>query len=208
MEKFELLKPPLFTPSGIFKSIDEITPQDWIATFNLWIIRSNNSILYQQRSLTKAWAPGKLDVIVGGKVSAGESVIAAGLREALEEIGKDLDEKSFKFIGRNLHVGLNKTGKVVNTVPHIFFTINNDPLNTFKLINGEVDGIYECNIDELIKLHKGEIANFSARGISKDKQDAEINVTLESFPENWDNYHYKVARLAKEYLEGKEDLLY
>ncbi|WKZ30247.1 MAG: hypothetical protein QY314_00540 [Candidatus Dojkabacteria bacterium] len=73
METFDTLLPPLFTTKGPAKSYDELTSSDWIATANLWIVRkSTQSILYQQRSMSKSWAPGKLDVIVGGKVNAGE----------------------------------------------------------------------------------------------------------------------------------------
>lgn len=36
----------------------------------------------------------------------------------------------------------------------------------------------------------------------------DIKVNKSSFPENWDNYHYKIAVLADRYFKGEKDLLY
>jgi len=84
--KFSTLLPPLFNEPG-----DNVTREEaienglWIATVNLWLITDNDegSIIYQVRGKDKAWAPGKLEVEVGGKVGADESSFQAIKRESL-----------------------------------------------------------------------------------------------------------------------------
>ncbi|HEC65663.1 MAG TPA: NUDIX domain-containing protein [bacterium] len=210
MEKFDLLKPPLFGNSHSSKTYDELTASDWIASFNLWIVREgkNPSLLYQLRGKSRAWAPGKLDVPVGGKISAGETVVEGGLREAKEEIGKSYKSTELSFIGRRLNVNVDADGKIINTVPHIYFVLDNTPLTGFKILPDELDGLYECNIDSLMKLHEKKITSFLADGIDSSKKKSKLSITSELFPENWANYHHKIAHLAKRFVEGEEDLIY
>jgi hypothetical protein len=59
-EIVDILEPPFFEVSGETKPREQaFADGDWIGTFNLWILSkaSEPSILYQQRSLNKSWAP-------------------------------------------------------------------------------------------------------------------------------------------------------
>ena len=59
----------------------------------------NGQYLLQQRSMKKRYLPGRWDV-TGGGVQAGETGLAAALREIQEELGLTFDPDQFIFAGR------------------------------------------------------------------------------------------------------------
>lgn len=209
MEHVNILLPPTFEKSGVIKSRKEaIEHGDWIGTFNLWIIQSDPipSIVYQMRSPNSTWAPNALDVTAGGHYQAGESILD-GLREAKEELGKTYNQKDLLYLGKKLHVSPDIRGHVRHNVVDIFFTTDNSPLDSYHLEKQEVSAIVVCPIDELIKTHS-ESYNFEAQGITSEGKNITVTVTKDSFPYNWDNYHFKIALLAQRYLNGETHLLY
>lgn len=210
MNNVRTLLPPLFQDFGPSSSLETaIAENRWIATVNLWILQTEPipSILYQQRSMNKSWAPGKLDVVAGGKVDEGETLIETLLRETKEEIGLDVPPSACTYIGKRLHVGETQYG-FQNTVLNLYFTVNNQPLSEYVLQKEEVAGIYNLDIDLLLKLHRGELESFWATGLDDSGKESKINVTPALFPENWDNYHQKITELAKKYFEGVADIIY
>lgn len=210
MNNIRTLLPPIFSDFGPSMSIEEAIKQGrWIATVNLWVLQTEPvpSILYQQRSSAKSWAPEKLDVVAGGKVDEGESLIETLLRETKEEIGLEVSPHACTYVGKRLHVGETPYG-FQNTVLNLYVTVNNQPLSEYVLQKEEVSGIYALDIDQLLKLHRGELENFLATGLSEDGSESKINVTPALFPENWDNYHQKIAELAKKYFQGVADIVY
>ena len=57
------------------------------ATVHIWFYTPEGNILLQQRAATKKIYPLLWDVSVAGHVNAGESLLAAAIREVKEEIG-------------------------------------------------------------------------------------------------------------------------
>lgn len=57
--------------------------------------------LVEVRTLSKDYAPGKLDVCIGGVLQHGEDILAGSKRELLEEVGIDADSGNiiFEFLG-------------------------------------------------------------------------------------------------------------
>lgn len=209
MEMVDVLMPPTFAKSGVVKPRNEaITNGDWIGTFNLWIISTDPvpAIIYQQRSSISSWAPDKLDVTVGGHYASGETLYD-GLREAEEELGKHYNQDDLTYLGRKLHVSPDTRGFTRHNVVDIFFTTDNSALETYTLEKNEVYAIVECPIDELIKVHSKN-STFRAVGLTNERQQFEIEVNQNSFPYNWDNYHFKIALLADRYVKGEKQLLY
>jgi isopentenyldiphosphate isomerase len=209
-EEVDILKPPHFQPSGIIKSREQALKNgDWIGTFNLWVVRRTPepAILYQQRSLQKSWAPGMLDLAAAGHYKAGE-VLADGLREAEEELGVQYDPNAMTYLGKRLFVDHDTNGYQHNNAIHVFIIEDDAPLDAYTLQQEEVEAICILPIQELLKVHRDETYQFTANALTNKGENTAITVKKESFPYNFDNYHYKMAVLANRYFSGEEDLLY
>lgn len=209
MEDVDILTPPTFEKSGVIKPRNQaIADGDWIGTFNLWIIQSTPEpgIIYQQRSPQSTWAPNKLDVTAGGHYEAGESMLD-GLREVKEELGRTYNKNDLTYLGRKLHVSPDIHGQTRHNVVEIFFVTDNSPLESYTLEKEEVFAITICPIDKLIDLHTKN-KPFDVLALTNEGKTIHVSVTQDSFPYNWDNYHFKIALLAKRYLDGEKNLLY
>lgn len=210
MEEVDILTPPTFEKSGVIKTRKQaISDGDWIGTFNLWIIQSQPipSIIYQQRSSNSYWAPNKLDVTAGGHYKAGETIYD-GLREVHEELDKDYKKEQLTYLGRKLNISPNIHGEMTHTVVDIFFVIDNSPLEQYILEKNEVYAIAACPLNELLKVHTEQNHSFNVESITNEGITKEITITKDSFPYNWDNYHFKISLLAKRYLERQGNLVY
>ena len=71
---------------------------DWHRAIHIWVVRPDNQVLLQRRSLNKDLEGGKIDVSVGGHYRAGELFVDA-LREAHEELGITLKPGQVEFLG-------------------------------------------------------------------------------------------------------------
>jgi len=209
MEKVDILTPPTFKKSSVIKPRDQaIANGDWIGTFNLWIVQSapEPSIIYQQRSPSSTWAPNKLDVTAGGHYQAGESIFG-GLREVKEELNRIYKKDQLTYLGRKLHISPDVHGFTRHNVVDIFFVTDDSPLESFYLEKEEVFAILSCPIKKLIRVHTEKIG-FIVQALKNDGKKIDVTVTANSFPYNWDNYHFKIALLAEKYLKGEKNLLY
>lgn len=209
----DILDPNTFEKTGETKTIEEAwIAGDWLGTFNLWIVQNNSgvhSLLYQQRHVQSAWAPGFLDVTAGGHYEAGET-IRDGLREVREELGKDYNFEALVYLGKKLYVG-NQGEYKRRYVVDVFMLLDNSPLDTFCMQRSELEGLYCCPIDDLIKVHTEIGYSFKAKGIKFEGDtvvNGEILVTHDIFPFNWDNYHFKIALLAQRFFLSERYLLY
>jgi isopentenyldiphosphate isomerase len=64
---------------------------------HIWIVRGTD-VLLQRRALVKESWPGMWDISVAGHVSAGETSVAAAIREAHEELGLDIAPSDLGFL--------------------------------------------------------------------------------------------------------------
>lgn len=210
MEKVDILKPPTFEKSGKVKTLKQAwKDEDWIGTFNLWIIQEKPvpAIIYQQRSYNSAWAPGKLDVTAGGHYEAGETV-RDGLREVREELGRNYKFNDLTYIGRKLHVSFDVNGSERHNTVDIFFIKDNVALATYVLQKEEIYAICACPIYKLIHVHTEKNYRFTVSAMLSDGNKSKIVVQKSSFPYNWDNYHFKISLLADRFIKGEKHLLY
>lgn len=209
-EIVDILVPPFFTKSGKTKTQSEAwRDQDWIGTFNLWIMQNQplEAIVYQIRNPDSSWAPNKLDVTAGGHYQAGEER-ADGLREVVEELGKHYTPAQLTFVGRKLHVAPDVHGFERRNLVDISFIVDNAPLDSYILQKDEVYAICACPIDDLITAHSDAAYSFTTEALKSDGSRETITVSKSSFPDNWDDYHFKIALLAKRFLEGDEHPIY
>jgi hypothetical protein len=209
-EEVDILRPPLFTPTGKTKSrLQAYRDGDWIGTFNLWIFSNDPkpAILYQQRSPKSTWAPNLLDVTAGGHFQASEKM-TDGLREVEEELGKHYPPEQLIHLGRKLYVGFNTDGTSHNNIIDIYMVEDDNPLSSYTLEEAEVYALCSCPVKELLKAHHDPTYSFKVKALTADGKEIDIMVNRDSFPENWDNYHYKIAVLADRFFNGEKDLLY
>jgi ADP-ribose pyrophosphatase YjhB (NUDIX family) len=210
MELVDILIPPDFHKSGITKPREQaLADGEWVGTFNLWIVQDAPipQIVYQQRSPNSTWEPNKLDVSSGGFYQAGEE-LADGVREAKEELGCDFKFADLFYLGRKLYVNRYGTNPDRHTITHVFMIKDNTPIESFNLDPVEVSAIVTCPIAELLKTHTDEKYQFKAQGLDNHHQAFTISVNQDSFPYNWDNYHYKIALIAQRFLYGEKNLIY
>jgi isopentenyldiphosphate isomerase len=209
-EIVDILVPPLFTPSGMVKTREQAHDDgDWVGGFNLWIFtkQPEPSIVYQRRSLQKRWAPGLLDVAAGGHYMAGEKLLD-GLREVSEELGKTYATDNIQYLGRSLFVIVDTKSRELREVVEIYMTEDESPLTSYTLQAEEVDAIITCPVQELLRVNRQIGYSFTADGIDDAGKIIKLDVTKGSFPENWNDYHYKMAILANRYFNGETDLLF
>ncbi len=164
------------------------------------------AIVYQLRSSNSLWAPEKLDVTAGGHYKAGESVVD-GLREVREEIGKDYDFNRLTYLGHKLNINYDVHRVLKHHVVDIFMVEDNNQLETYRLEATEVSALYICPINDLLAVHQSN-STFEANGITATGEKKSIQVTKDSFPVNWDPYHYKIILIAKRFLAGEKNLIY
>jgi len=211
--RVDILSPNDFQKTGEVKTIYQAWESgDWVGTFNLWVVHSNNgidSLLYQQRCFTAAWGPGLLDVAAGGHYDAGEP-IEEGLREVREELGKDYAFSDLHYLGKKLYLR-DQADRKLRYAVDVFITIDNSPLTSFTLQRDELEGLYACPIEDLIRVHTEHDYTFTARGVKFSGDElvhASVEVSKSIFPFNWDNYHFKMALIARRFLNGEPHLLY
>jgi hypothetical protein len=210
MEKVDILTPPLFKKTGIVKLVNNARADgDWLGTFNLWILQDKPipAIIYQVRSKQAQWAPGKLDVSAGGHYSAGEELFD-GLREVKEELGKTYKPKDLIYLGRKINVSFDIKKNIRKSVVDISFVLDNSALDTYVLDETEVFAICSLPIDKLIKTFKKSRYQFEAKALTAQGKTIQLAINKNSFPLNWDDYHFKIALLADRFLQGECDLIY
>ena len=144
----------------------------WHHTFHCWIIRPNNKILLQLRSKDKSTHPDKLDISAAGHLSSGETLMD-GIREIKEEIGIDVDEKRLRYLGclKSASDIPTKKGIFLNReFVHTYFLQDDTPLDKYVLQESEVDGVYEMDIQDGLKLFNDEVESIKIIGISRERE--------------------------------------
>ena len=211
-ETVDILDPGTYEKTGIIKTRRQAhLSGDWIGTFNLWLVKRypKPSIIYQLRAFDSGWSPGLLDVTAGGHYMAGET-INDGLREVEEELGKTYPFESLIYLGKKIYMRNDENWKLRYLVD-VFLLEDNEPLSSYRPAPDELAGLFLCPIEDLIKLHKGEIDEFHVVGRQYDGsgyQDCNYKVKKDSFPFNVDGYHLKVALLARRYFNDESLLVY
>ena len=107
-----------------------------------------------------------------------------------------------------MHVSPDTQGHMRHNLVDIFLIQDNRPLSEYKLQESEVYALCSCPIDQLIAVHSQPSYQFSVGIIKTDQTTDQIEVTSDSFPYNWDNYHFKIALLTNRYFQGERHLIY
>ncbi len=99
---------------------------DWHKTVHIWIINSKGELLIQKRSSSNDAHPDLWDISAAGHISAGDTVINAGLREAKEELGLDLEEKDLEFLFSATRQYVLHGGEFIHNTFHDIFLVKRD----------------------------------------------------------------------------------
>lgn len=207
IEYVDVLAPPTFEPTGVVKPVIEaIEDGAWLGVMNLWLVRPNGSLLYQQRP-DGGWEPRKFDGSVGGYYRAGESGLD-GLREAREELGWNCPPEEINLLGRHLSVGVDSNGRERRLVVTVYMTVCDVPLTEFVLDQKEVPALYEIAADDVIEAFHSPGQQFTASGIDCTGRLLERQASAEDFSYVFGGYHLKIAQIAKKYARGERRFCY
>ncbi len=128
---------------------------------HVWIITSDNKIVFQKRSSTKDLAPNLLDASAGGHVDIGETPLSAALRELEEESGIRVKASEINFLYKKIKKSFDsKTETCNNALRYIYSYRYNGKLSDLKLEMGESDGFVSYSISELEQLSEEEKKKF------------------------------------------------
>jgi isopentenyldiphosphate isomerase len=137
------------------------TPHEGV---HLWIARKSGDdveLLFQHRAKNKALYPDCLDITVGGHVTFGQDDAQMGKirKEAMEEIGLDIDESLLFDIGYSRFE--ERTDFYHHReFQHVYLLADPRPLDSYKFNDGEVIGIYAVPSRFLESLMTGDSSLF------------------------------------------------
>lgn len=121
------------------RNLDNVPNGYYISVVGVVIINENNEILLQKRSRFKRTNPNKWG-ICGGKVDFGETLLDAGIRETLEEIGIRLNKEEIQFLSTDTYEKLHFT---------VYYVRKNIDINECKLQKEELEEVRYFKIEEL-----------------------------------------------------------
>ena len=97
---------------------------DWHRAAHVWLVTPDGRVLLQRRAAVKENWPDLWDVSVAGHISAGESAVDAGVREAFEELGLVLAPDDLTHLGTlRWQAVLNGGAYIENEFHEVFLVI-------------------------------------------------------------------------------------
>ena len=189
-----------------FTTIDEVhTKGLWHQTFACWLVnKSNNSVVLQLRGPRNRIDPGSFDASASGHLSSGEKP-EQGFRELEEELGVTIDKGDKHYLGMFRNIAIR--GSYINhEFCHIYLASSNYSLKDFSLQEGEVDGVFEMDIDNAINMLLGKKDSIQIKGINENKDISTRDLCNYNERVNVTNYYLQVMLQAKAMLEGQENL--
>jgi 8-oxo-dGTP pyrophosphatase MutT (NUDIX family) len=122
----------------------------WHQVFHCLVVRSGPParVLLQRRRWTSRAFAGLLDLSVTGHLHAGEQP-ADGVREIREELGLDTGADRLVGLGRRLLVDDGGEGRN-REIAHVYLLSDDTPLGQLRLDAGEVAGVVEILVGDLL----------------------------------------------------------
>jgi isopentenyldiphosphate isomerase len=119
---------------------------EWHRAAHVWIYNSKGEVLLQLRGKGMELFPGRWDISSAGHVMAGETVVAAAIREVHEELGilaKEASLEPFKVMKISIdHLGLKNREFI-----YIFTMRFDGKAGSLKIQKEELDGVRFLNTD-------------------------------------------------------------
>lgn len=156
---------------------------DWHPVFNCLVVRQGGrepSVLLQLRGAASPAFPNLLDLTVGGHLAAGEPPEIGGVRELEEELGLQVSAESLAFLGVRRSVLVDRKGLVHRELIHAFLLLDDHPPVGYRLRAGEVGGLFDCGIADVLAVLDARSESFRGHGIAV-RQNGTVGRSQRSF---------------------------
>lgn len=177
---------------------------DWHRAIHIWVVRDDDLVLLQRRSLAKDLEAGRLDVSVGGHYRAGELYVDV-LREAEEELGLLLRPGQLEYLGTartERRYPRAEPPLIDREFQEIYVTRDSRALEKYVLNPDEVEAVYELPVDRAIALFaSGEYA--AAAGFDAMRRPNHALLIEEDLPLQGRELHAQALERVKRWLEGE-----
>ena len=175
----------------------------WHRCFHCWIVAPETSsggpyLFVQRRAAQKETWPGKLDVIVGGHLGAGEEALD-GVREVDEELGLKVAVADLLPLGTR-RVELQIPEGIDREFQDVFLVLRPLSAIDLRLQEDEVAAVVRLRLDDVGVLHEG--GEVSAEEWA-DGEISSLTVCLADFVPGDSGYLQQVARIAGDVLSGR-----
>lgn len=127
------------------------------ATVHVWIYNRDGELLMQKRHASKETFPDKWDVSVAGHIGAGETPLAAAIRETKEEIGLSLRASDLFKIGQHRSSVIHNKDMIDCEFNHIFLSELKVPIHDLTIQPSEVAAIKFIDIN----IYRESLKDFS-----------------------------------------------
>jgi len=142
----------------------------WHRSFHCWLTRREGDrrfVRFQLRNGDKDTYPNYYDITAAGHLAAGETMREA-IRELEEELGVAASFEQLVPLGqaRKEASGIAKGLPFIDReISDVFALVCDVPLADLTLQREEVAGVYEAELEELLALFEGSIAETIAAGV-------------------------------------------
>jgi isopentenyldiphosphate isomerase len=192
-------------PTGEIKPRGQVHRDgDWHRGLHVWVYGIDTSsqpfILFQRRSMGKDTWPGKLDLAVGGHFSAGERLEDA-LRESEEEIGLSADVSDLVPLGRRFIEDFG-TGYIDRELDEVYALRCDQPLESYRLHDDEVDGVLAISVADVRRLFHDERSSISAREVERSGNARIVTIRLDDFAGDRATYRNAVIDSIETLVNG------
>lgn len=142
----------------------------WHRSFHCWLTRREGNrryVRFQLRQAGKDTYPGCYDITAAGHLTAGETVQDA-VREIEEELGVAARFEDLIPLGeaRKEMAGEVKGVPFIDReVSDVFALVCSLPLDALKLQAEEVAAVFEADVEQMIRLFEGELAQLLCEGV-------------------------------------------
>lgn len=176
---------------------------DWHRAIHIWVVREENLVLLQRRSMTKDLEAGKIDVSIGGHYRAGELFVDA-LREADEELGLTLRPGQPEYLGtvRDVRAYPDAEPPLLDReFQEVYVVRDEQGLDRYVLDPHEVDTLYELPVDKAIALFRdGEYV--AAAGFDSMRRPSNALLYDADLPSQGRMLHVQALERVREWLAG------
>ncbi len=191
---------------GAFNYYEVHTKGMWHHTFACWLINEErNTVIFQLRGPNNKVDPGSFDASAGGHLASGE-VAEDGFRELEEELGVSIPNHDRCYLGvfRNI---CNKYKYINLEFCNVYLASHNYSLEDFTAEEGEVDGIFEADIDDAIALFGHDVRSIKIKSINGERDLSVEDMCCYKYRAKTIKYYLNVLETAKIYFKVRSEVL-
>lgn len=191
---------------GAFSMDDVHSKGMWHQTFACWLINEErNSVIFQLRGPNNRVDPGSFDASASGHLSSGE-MPEDGFRELEEELGVTIPNKDRCYLGvfRNI---CNKYKYINLEFCNVYLASHNFTLEDFVAQEGEVEGIFEADIDDAIALFTNQTHSIKVKSINGEREITKKDLCSYKIRTQATRYYLNVMNAAKAYFKVRAEVI-